>query len=148
LLSPLIYSQIWLNLPMDDCHFDYIANLPPKKNTKCYQTTMDEYWWSKSCNKSKFMLMTLTLPKNHGWIGSNNLWSKTRPWPSTLGVESSSQVGWWSGGEEPWTIRCTLWANIWWEIIVHDWSFIWWEIIVHEILVLHSKIVFAHGCCL
>jgi hypothetical protein len=27
----IIYNQIWLNLPMDDCHFGYTTKLTQKK---------------------------------------------------------------------------------------------------------------------
>jgi hypothetical protein len=30
----IIYNQIWLNLPMDDCHFGYITKLTPQKKKK------------------------------------------------------------------------------------------------------------------
>ncbi len=31
LISCLVYSQIWLNIPMEDCHFDYITILQRKR---------------------------------------------------------------------------------------------------------------------
>jgi hypothetical protein len=34
----IIYNQIWLNLPMYDCHFGYITKLiPKKKNTQGFK---------------------------------------------------------------------------------------------------------------
>jgi hypothetical protein len=36
----IIYNQIWLNLPMDDCHFGYITKLTPKKGKKKEKTRL------------------------------------------------------------------------------------------------------------
>jgi hypothetical protein len=32
-VSYLVCSQIWLNLPLNDCHFAFITKLTPKKKT-------------------------------------------------------------------------------------------------------------------
>jgi len=44
LLSNLAYNQIWLNLPTNDCHSDYITKLTPKKHCPIHGLGSNSVW--------------------------------------------------------------------------------------------------------